>query len=157
MFPDRQNPTERVIAHPGPRTLVLLRLAIAFAFVTEGLQKFLIPEIFGVGQFTKIGIPYPDLTAPLVGGVEVVAGALVLFGLYTRLAAFLLVIDTIVALTATEVPILLGYGFWGFASPSGKTGFWPAAHEARLDIMLLLSCATLLVIGPGKIAVDQRR
>ncbi|HEX8111124.1 MAG TPA: DoxX family protein [Kofleriaceae bacterium] len=157
MFLNRQSPTERAIADQAPPTLVLLRIAMAFVFVTEGIQKFLYPELLGVGRFTKIGIPYPEFSAPLVGGVEVVGGALVLLGLYTRLAAFPLVIDMIVAITATKVPILLGYGFWGFASPSGKTGFWAAAHEARLDIMMLLSCATLLVIGPGKLSFDQRR
>lgn len=157
MFTNRQSSTERVIAHQAPHTLVLLRIAIAFVFVTEGIQKFLYPEALGVGRFIKIGLPYPEITAPFVGGVEIVGGALVLIGLYTRLAAFALVIDMIVAITATKVPILLGYGFWSFASPSGKTGFWAAAHEARLDIMMLFSCVTLLVIGPGKMSFDQRR
>ncbi|HEX8114830.1 MAG TPA: DoxX family protein, partial [Kofleriaceae bacterium] len=107
-------------------------------------------------RFTKIGIPYPEFSAPLGGGVEVVGGARVLLGLYTRLAALPLVIDMIVAITATKVPILLGYGFWGFAATTGRTGFWPAAHEARLDIMMLSSCLLLLAIGPGKASFDQR-
>jgi uncharacterized membrane protein YphA (DoxX/SURF4 family) len=156
MFPNRQNPTERVIAHQAPSALVVLRIAIAFVFATEGIQKFLYPEVFGVGQFTKIGIPYPEFSAPLVGGVEILGGALLLIGLYSRAAAFALVIDMIVAITATKVPILLGEGLWGFAGPSGKTGFWPAAHAAGLDIMLLFSCVMLLAIGPGKVSFDQR-
>lgn len=152
MFSNHPSPTERVSAHPA---LVLLRIAIAFVFVTEGIQKFLYPEVLGVGWFLKIGLPYPEITAPFVGGVEVVGGALVLIGLVTRLSAFALVIDMIVAITATKVPILLGYGFWGFASPSGKTGFWAAAHEARLDVMMLFSCMLLIAIGPGSISFDQ--
>jgi putative oxidoreductase len=153
MFMNRQNPTEPASA---PHAMVLLRIATAFVFVTEGIQKFLYPELLGVGRFAKIGLPYPEISAPFVGGVEIVAGALVLIGLFTRLSAFALVIDMIVAITATKVPILLGYGFWGFAAPSGKTGFWPAAHDARLDIMMLFSCVLLIAIGPGKMSFDQR-
>ena len=155
MYMNRQNPTERLITHQAPPNLLLLRVAIAFVFITEGIQKFLYPELLGVDRFIKIGIPYPEYTAPFVGGVEIAAGALVLIGLFTRLAAFALVIDMIVAITATKVPTLLGYGFWGFAGPGGKTGFWPAAHEARLDIMMLFSCLLLLAIGPGKASFDQ--
>ena len=155
MFLNRQSPTERVIAHQAPPALVLLRIAIAFVFATEGIQKFLYPEALGVDRFIKIGIPYPEITAPFVGGVEILAGALVLIGLFTRLAAFTLVIDMVVAITATKLPILLGYGFWGFAATTGKTGFWPAAHEARLDLMMLSSCLLLLAIGPGKVSFDQ--
>lgn len=156
MFLNRQSPPERVSAPQAPSALVLLRIAIAFVFVTEGIQKFLYPEVLGVGRFTRIGIPYPEFSAPLVGGVEILGGALVLIGLYTRLASFALVIDMVVAITATKVPILLGEGFWGFASPTGKTGFWPAAHEGRLDLMMLASSLMLLAIGPGKVSFDQR-
>jgi uncharacterized membrane protein YphA (DoxX/SURF4 family) len=156
MFLNRQNPTERVFAHQAPSALLLLRIAIAFVFVTEGIQKFLDPEALGVGWFTKIGIPYPDIAVPIVGGVEILGGALVLIGLYTRLAAFALVIDMAVAITATRLPVLLGHGFWGFAAPTGATGFWPAAHDARLDIMMMFGCLLLLAIGPGKASFDQR-
>lgn len=156
MFLNHQSSTERVIAHQAPPILVVLRIAIAFVFVTAGIQKFLSPEVLGVDWFIKIGIPYPEITAPFVGGVEIAAGALVLIGLYTRLAAFALVIDMVVAITATKVPILLGYGFWGFAATTGKTGFWPAAQEARLDVMMLSSCLLVLAIGPGKVSFDQR-
>ena len=156
MFQNRQSSTAHVIASHAPSAVVLLRIAIAFVFVTEGIQKFLYPELLGIGRFAKIGLPYPDISAPFVGGVEIVAGSLVLIGLLTRLSAVALVIDMIVAITATKVPILLGYGFLGFAAPSGRTGFWPASHEARLDLMMLFSCVLLLAIGPGKLSFDQR-
>ncbi|HEX3759581.1 MAG TPA: DoxX family protein [Kofleriaceae bacterium] len=149
-------PTDRVIEPRAPGAVVLLRLAIAFVFITEGVQKFLDPELFGAGAFVKIGIPYPQILGPVVGGVECAAGALVLIGLFTRWAAFALLVDMLVAIAATKVPILLGYGFWRFAAPSGNTGFWPAAHEARLDLMLLFGCALLLSIGPGVISFDER-
>ena len=155
MFMNRQSPPDRVIANYPPSALVLLRIAIAFVFVTEGIQKFLYPEALGAGRFLKIGIPYPDISGPFVGGVEIIAGTLLLIGLVTRLAALALIVDMIVAITATKIPILIGEGFWGFANPSGKTGFWAAAHEARLDITMLLGCILLAAIGPGRMSFDQ--
>ena len=148
--------TERVVAPRAPRAVILLRLAIAFVFITEGIQKFTSPEALGAGRFAKIGIPAPEVLAPFVGGVEIVGGALVLIGLLTRLAALALMIDMIVAIISTKLPILLGHGFWHFPEPTGHTGFWAMAHEARTDISMLLGCALLVVIGPGSMSRDGR-
>ena len=30
-------------------------------FLTEGIQKFLLPEVLGEGRFIKIGIPNPEV------------------------------------------------------------------------------------------------
>jgi putative oxidoreductase len=150
------NPTERVVIPRAPAATLLLRVAIAFIFVTEGVQKFLYPEVLGVGRFAKIGIPYPDFVAPFVGGIEVACGALILVGMVTRLAAFALFLDMIVAIAATKVPILLGYGYWMFADPTGNTGFWSMAHEVRTDIAMLAGCALLVAVGPGALSLDHR-
>jgi len=56
----------------APPALVLLRVAIAFVFVTEGLQKFLSPEVLASAVHPG-RIPFPELTAPFVGGVEILA------------------------------------------------------------------------------------
>ncbi len=53
----------------------------------KGIQKFLFPAALGVGRFTKIGIPYPHITAPFVGVVEIACGMLLMIGLVTRFAA----------------------------------------------------------------------
>jgi len=156
MFMKQQNQTQRVSPSSAPGAVLLLRLAIAFVFVTEGIQKFLTPEVLGAGRFAKIGIPYPEITGPFVGGVEIACGTLVLLGLLTRLGAFALVVDMLVAIAATKVPILLGHGFWEFAAPAGNTGFWAMAHEARTDVAMLLGCLLLVSIGPGSISLDER-
>lgn len=148
--------TQKLMAPSPPAAIVLVRLAIAFVFITEGIQKFMDPDVFGVGRFMKIGIPSPEVMAPFVGVVEIVGGALVLIGLWTRLGAFALLIDMIVAIVATKVPILLGYGFWGFAEPTAHTGFWAMAHEARTDVAMLLGCLFLLVVGAGSSSIDNR-
>jgi uncharacterized membrane protein YphA (DoxX/SURF4 family) len=153
---NERSATQKLSVPTAPRAIVLIRAAIGFVFITEGIQKFLDPEALGVGRFAKIGIPSPALTAPFVGGVEIVCGALVLIGLLARLGAFALLIDMIVAITSTKIPILIGHGFWGFAAPAGRTGFWAMAHEARTDIAMLLGCAFLVAVGAGTMALDRR-
>jgi len=70
----------------APATTVLIRIMVGAVFLSEGLQKFLRPAEVGAGRFAKIGLPSPEMLAPLVGGFEVVCGVLVILGLWTRLA-----------------------------------------------------------------------
>jgi uncharacterized membrane protein YphA (DoxX/SURF4 family) len=60
---------------------------VGVVFLSEGIQKFLYPALRGPGRFANMGWPVPELLANFVGVVEVICGALILFGLYTRLAA----------------------------------------------------------------------
>jgi uncharacterized membrane protein YphA (DoxX/SURF4 family) len=140
----------------APRAVTLIRLAVAAVFVSEGVQKFLFPAALGAGRFAKIGIPAPELMGPFIGVVEIVCGALVLVGLFTRFAALLLAADMTVAILSTKVPILIGQGYWRFAAPTGKTGLWGMLHEARTDFSMWLSCVFLFVVGAGPSSVDAR-
>jgi uncharacterized membrane protein YphA (DoxX/SURF4 family) len=135
----------------------LVRLAVGGIFLSEGLQKFIYPAARGVGRFAAIGIPWPDITGPFVGVVEIVCGALVLAGLLTRIAAVPLIVDMLVAILTTKVPILLGHAYWGLSlrELSGY-GFWSAAHESRTDLAMLLGSVFLLLVGAGSISVDAR-
>lgn len=147
---------DRIVATDAPRAVVLVRLAVAFVFVTEGVLKFLHPAALGAGRFAKIGIPGPEVMGPFVGAIEIIGGVLVLLGLLTRLGALALLIDIAVAITSTKLPILIGHGFWGFANPPAQTGFLAMAHEARTDFSMLLGCAFLLVVGAGPLSLDAR-
>ena len=51
---------------------------IEAAHISEGIQKFLFPADLGVGRFTKIGLPSPEVLASFVGIVEIVGGLLLL-------------------------------------------------------------------------------
>jgi putative oxidoreductase len=147
---------DRLFATTAPRAVILVRVAIAFVFVLEGIQKFLYADALGAGRFAKIGIPAPEVMAPFVGVLEIVGGVLVLAGLLTRLGAFVLLIDMIVAITSTKISIWIGHGFWGFADPTTRTGFLGMAHEARADVAMLLGCAFLLTVGAGPLSMDAR-
>ena len=134
----------KVTATDAPPSLILVRLAVGAVFLSEGVQKFLYPADLGVGRFTKIGIPSPEIMAPFVGVVEIVCGALVLAGFLSRLAATALIIDMLVAISTTKIPLLL------------RSGFWAMAHEARTDYAMLLCLICLLVAGAGRWSADAR-
>jgi uncharacterized membrane protein YphA (DoxX/SURF4 family) len=146
---------QRVLATSAPRATIVIRIAVGVVFASEGIQKFLDPDALGAGRFAKIGIPMPEVTGPFVGAVETIGGILVLLGLFTRPAALALVIDMVVAIASTKVPILIGHGYSGFANPTGKTGLWSMLHEARTDLSMLLCCIFLLAVGAGAWSFDS--
>ena len=133
---------KKLTATNAPASVLLIRLAVGTVFLSEGMQKFLFPDAQGVGRFTRIGIPAPEIMAPFVGVFEIGCGALLFIGLLTRLAAIPLIIDMLVAIATTKIPILL------------KSGFWSMAHEARTDFAMLLGCVFLLIVGAGPWALD---
>ena len=137
------------------QAISLIRLAVGGVFLVEGILKFLYPNELAAGRFAKIGIPDPQVMGPFVGGVEAVCGALILAGLFTRLAAIPLLIDITVAIISTKVPILLGHGVWHFTLPKlAHYGFLSMVHEARTDFSMWLGLVFLLIVGPGRLSVD---
>jgi putative oxidoreductase len=138
-------------------SVFLIRLAVGVIFLSEGIQKFLYPAENGAGRFARIGIPAPDVMAPFVGVIEIVCGTLILIGFLTRFAAIPLVINMLVAMISTKIPILLGYGFWGFSLRTlPYYGLWGMLHESRTDLAMLLSSIFLLLVGAGSLSVDAR-
>ncbi len=147
----------RLIETNTPRSVFLIRLVVGGVFLSEGIQKFLYPAENGAGRFARIGIPAPDVMGPFVGVVEIVCGALILIGFLTRLAAIPLIINMIVALLSTKIPILLGHGFWGFSLRNVPYyGFWGMLHEARTDLAMLFGSIFLLIVGGGLWSIDAR-
>ncbi|HEU4715015.1 MAG TPA: DoxX family protein [Pyrinomonadaceae bacterium] len=147
----------QIIDSSAGRAVFLIRLAVGAIFLSEGIQKFLYPAENGAGRFARIGIPGAEVMGPFVGVVEIVCGALILIGFLTRLAAIPLIIDMLVAILSTKIPILLGHGFWGFSLRTlPYYGFWGMLHEARTDLAMLLSSIFLLIVGAGALSVDAR-
>lgn len=139
----------------APASTVLIRALVGAVFLSEGIQKFLFSGELGAGRLSRIGIPAPDIMGPFVGVVEIVCGSLVLLGLFTRLAAMVLLINISVAILSTKIPILLGHEFWMFSLPKlAKYGFWSMAHEARTDFCMWLGSLFLIIVGAGKLSLD---
>ncbi|MCO6442028.1 MAG: DoxX family protein [Nitrococcus mobilis] len=135
---------------------ILARLSLAGVFVFEGIQKLIFPEILGTGRFIKIGIPAPEIMGPFVGSVELICGALILIGLFSRLAAVPLIIVMIVAIVSTKIPILLGSEWLIFnLRDLSRYGFWSFTHETRTDWAMLLGALYILLAGGGRWSLDQ--
>lgn len=136
--------TSRILKSTAPPSIVLIRLLVGWIFLSEGIQKFLFSAALGAGRFKKIGIPAPQFFAPFVGIVEIVGGTLLIVGLLTRLASIPLLIDILVAIATTKIPML------------AKAGFWATMHEARTDFCMLLGLIFLLIAGAGSLSLDER-
>jgi uncharacterized membrane protein YphA (DoxX/SURF4 family) len=130
-----------ISTHTSP-SVILIRLIVGMVFLSEGIQKFLFPDELGVGRFVKIGIPTPQVMAPFVGVCEIVFGVFILLGLLTRVAVIPLMIDMLVAIATTKIPLLV------------KSGFWVMAHEARVDYTMLLGLLFLSIVGAGMWSLD---
>ena len=77
----------------------LARITIGWLFLQTGWGKVHnLPQI--TEYFRSLGIPAPEFQAPLASFTELVCGALILAGLFTRLASVPLIVTMIVA-TAT--------------------------------------------------------
>jgi putative oxidoreductase len=119
--------------------IAILRLVTGVVFFAHGWKKFFVD---GVGGFTaflgQLGIPAPGLFGPLVAGVELLGGLLLMFGLFTRWATIPLAVTMLVAAATVHL----------------KNGFFlPAGFEYTL--VLFAANLSLFLAGPGVFAVDN--
>ncbi|MFZ0744465.1 MAG: DoxX family protein [Terracidiphilus sp.] len=125
--------------------MILIRIVVGLVFLTEGILKFVLPGELGAGRFAHIGLPYPHLLAPFVGGVEIVAGAAMILNLYAGDAALLLLAVILTAIVTTKLPILLGHPLGRFAPAKlNHFGLLSFLHEARTDLCMLFGCVAVL-------------
>ncbi len=122
------------------RGLALLRLALGTIFIAHGGQKLLVFGLAGTTAFLEsIGIPFPGLNAVVLTAVEVVGGAALLAGVFTRLTAVLLAFAMVVAVFAVHLPN-------GYFMPDG----------VEFALTLGLTSLALAQTGPGRYSVDAR-
>lgn len=129
----------------APASILLIRLAVALIFFTQGILKYTDPHM-GVVRFAKIGFPHPYFTAHFTGTFEIVCGALVLLGLCTRAAAVPLLIVISTAIATTKIPELF----------RANQGFWFMASDARADFAMFCSLLFLIAMGGGAWSLDAR-
>jgi len=123
---------------------ILVRLTVGLIFLTEGIQKYLFPQLLGTGRFLTIGFSNPSFWAYFTGTFEIVCGTLIILGLITRVASVPLIIIMITAFITTKIPILI------------HKGVWPWAHEYRTDFAMTLLLIYLLIYGSGGMSVDSK-
>ena len=109
-----------------------LRAAIGSIFIANGLTKFG-PGFAGFIS-TRMGLP-PEF-AVVLGLAETVGGALLIFGIFSRIGASWLSIIMLGAIILVR----------GAASLTGDNG-------AALDVLMLGALLVIIVAGPGRISV----
>jgi putative oxidoreductase len=114
----------------------LLRIMAALLFMEHGLMKLL---AFPAAQ---PGAPSP-LPAILVAAalIELVGGALIAIGLFTRLVAFV---------CAGEMAV-------GYFMAHASKGFWPALNGGDAAILFCFVFLYIAAAGPGAWSVDAMR
>jgi putative oxidoreductase len=137
----------------APRATLIMRIMVGGVFLSEGILKFVYTNQ-GVGRFTKLGIPFPDITATFVGGLEIVGGIMLMAGLLTRAIAIPFIIEMVVAILTTKVSLYLGTSPLPLPPVPPKIGFWAVMHETRSDYAQILTSLFLLVVGPGPWSLD---
>src|SRR5665213_1150358 len=123
---------------------LLCRLVVGLIFLSEGLQKYILPDVVGTGRFAKIGFSNPAFWAYFTGTFEIFCSILILIGLLTRLAAIPLFIIMIVSFITTKYPELI------------EKGFWFMAHDYRTDFVMTLLLIFLLIYGGGNYSMDYK-
>jgi len=144
------------LLHPpvdGSRATIILRVMAGTVFLWEGLMKFVFANQ-GVGRFTKLGFPAPHFTATADAWLEIIGGILIVSGLLTRVIAIPFIIEMLVAMASTKIPLYLGTSPLPLPPVPPQVGFWAVLHEIRSEYAQLACCAFLLVDGPGRWSVD---
>ena len=124
---------------------LILRMVVGIVFVAHGWQKIFVTGLDGVtAGFAQMGIPMPELAAPVIAGVELIGGLALILGLWTRVFGGLLAIDMLGAMLFVH----LRNGF-----------FLPGGIEFVLTLCSI--AVAFAVAGAGGMSVDyamkQRR
>jgi uncharacterized membrane protein YphA (DoxX/SURF4 family) len=134
----------QIISTLNQNGTILIRLIVGLIFLSEGIQKFLFPELLGTGRFLKIGFSEPAFWAYFTGTFEIICGTLILIGFLSRLASIPLLIVMITAFITTKWSMLIG------------KGFWVMAHEYRTDFAMTLLLVFMLIYGSGAWSIDSK-
>ena len=131
--------------------LLLLRVHLGLLFFGTGKGK--VHSIDKVtGFFASLHIPAPHFNAVLVAYTELIGGSLLVLGLATRLSAGALATTMLVALATAIIP-----GIGPDLQQSGESGAsaWLFALNGKDEVTYLLILVAIVVLGPGRIALDR--
>ena len=118
----------------APSVLSLVRIVTGLIFLEHGTQKFL---GFPPGQMANAGwaLSHPGHYA---GIVELVAGALLVLGLFTRSAAFI-------------ASGTMAVAYWSSHAPQN---FFPVENMGDAAILYCFIFLSLVFAGPGPLSLD---
>jgi putative oxidoreductase len=119
-----------------PQLLAILRIVVGLLFVEHALIK-----LAGFPPGGKPGLQEVGSFLWIAGVIELVTGALVTLGLFTRLAAFI---------AAGEMAV----AYW---MVHAKMGFYPAVNMGEAAILFCFVFLYLAAAGPGAWSIDGAR
>src|SRR3954470_6130828 len=114
---------------------LILRVGLALLLLFHGISKLIGGVGFVTGMLTKLGMP--EALGYLVYVGEVIAPLLILFGVWTRAAALVVVINMIVAVLLVHTPQLFTLS---------KTGGW----ALELQGFYLIAAIVVAFQGAGR-------
>ena len=123
---------------------LLLRCTIGVIFLLSGLEKLVPGPAYAVQYFSNLGIGWPEVMGPLVSWFEVLGGVGLVAGLLTPALAGAFVLEMIVAIVAVRLPL----------APRADS-LVAAFDTVRLELMLMVGGAVLVLIGPGEWSADR--
>lgn len=116
---------------------LLARIAVGWVFLMTGWGKLnSLDQV--INFFRSLGIPYPELQAPFVAGVELVCGTMILVGLFTRVAALPLIGTMVVAIATAQ-----------WSNVSNLAGFL-----GLVETLYIVCFVWLAIAGPGAVSLD---
>ena len=122
------------LSRHAPAMLSVLRIVAGLIFLSHGTQKFL---SFPAGQMAGAGWAF-NHPGHYAGIVELVCGALILVGLFTRPAAFL-------------ASGTMAVAYWYQHAPQD---FFPVNNMGETPILYCFVFLYLVFAGPGPISLD---
>lgn len=124
-----------------PYVLLLIRLYWGILFYFSGLGKLnnLKPT---VSFFKSIHIPFPEISAQLVGYIEMIGGIFLAAGFLSSLTAFLLIIVMLTAYFTAHFDAVRNI----FNSPQ--------EFVSQPPFNFLLASLIVFMFGPGKVSID---
>ena len=117
----------------SPRVLSILRIITGLLIIQHGMGK-----IIGFPAFPGYANVQPMSLVGAAGFIELIGGALLILGLLTRPAAFILCGEMAVAYFMVHAP----------------KGFYPLINGGTLAIMYCFTCLYLSTAGAGPWSVD---
>ncbi len=121
--------------------LLVLRLTLGILILLHGLSKLPTPPAFVADMLVKMNLPSFIAYGVYLG--EIVAPVLIIIGVWTRLAALVIVVNMLAALVLVHVPDLFHLD---------KSG----GYALELQAMYLFSAVALMLSGAGRFSVGGR-
>ncbi|AXK46902.1 DoxX family protein [Brachybacterium saurashtrense] len=113
--------------------LLIARLALGAIFAAHGYQKLVTFGLAGVtDSFRGMGVPAPELVAPVVAIVELVGGIALIAGAFTGIVGLVLALDMLAAALLVHVGqgVFIENGGWELVGALGAGALALAAVGA---------------------------